>query len=349
MRRLAAVAAVLLLAVTVLTTTTTAPAAALDADPIVITPPVGDQAQTFTMEYPIGTIAGNEPAGELHTPDDCVDLPTCARIPVRVQYPEGYDREMNEYFITVTISWEAGDVDVVIPGRPAGQDKVHAQGNDLDNYFYVTEKDEKGATVYRLLAQAATSANPERARWLGGADEYIFIVSNYTGVNRGFTVTVKTSPAFFGNPVEDLGTPFRPAASDSTPTALPEEVGDFESFEPGPAASAPSSGGAVRADLPEPVFTTNAGGLPVIGADGVDTFGAFGGSSEEFESALDGEAPQLFQPARQVGPPKAVSGSLIVFWLGVVPLILAAAAGAWFWRRRPAALSFTAPPRPSTA
>ena len=329
--------------------TGSAPAGALDADPIIITPPLGDQSQTFTMEYPIGTIAGNEPSGELHTPDDCVDLPTCARIPVRVEYPEGYDREVNEYFITATISWDAGDIDVALPGRPAGQEEVHAQGNDLDNYFYVTEVDEEGETVYRMLAQAATSANPERARWLGGADEYIFIISNYTGVNRGFTVTVKTSPAFFGTPVEDLGTGFRaPSSEDVTPTELPEEVGDFETFERGPAASAASTRSSAN-DLPEPVFATNASGLPVIGADGIDTFGAFGGSTEEFETALDGDAPQLFQPARVVGPPKKVAGSLIAFWLGLVPLLLAAFAAAWFWRRRPAALSFAAPPSPSTA
>lgn len=348
MRRIAAVTALLLLAPAMLLTSSTAPAGALEADPIIVTPPVGDQAQTFTMEYPVGTLLGNEPSGELHTPADCVDLPTCARIPVRVQYPEGYDRELNEYFITATISWEAGDINVTLPGRPAGQEEVHAQGNDLDNYFYVTELDEKGETVYRLLATAATASNPERARWLGGADEYIFTVSNYTGVNRGFTVTVKTSPAFFGNPVEDLGTGFRPAATDDTTTAaLPSEVGDFETFERGPAASAARATSSI--DIPEPVFTTNANGLPVIGADGADTFGAFGGSTEAFETALDGDTPQLFREARVVGPPKPVAGSLIVFWLGLVPLLLAGAAGVWFWRRRPAALSFTAPSAASPA
>lgn len=319
----------------------TPPAAAMEEDPILITAPSGGQGQTYTVEYPAGTLAVNDASGEFHTPEDCEMLPSCAYIPMLVDYPEGYDRESEEYFITVTVDWEAGDVSVPLPGRPAGQDEVHAQGNDLDNYFYVAEQDAKGAKVFRKVAQAATANNPEKARWLGGDDEYALVIVNWIGVNRGFTLTITTTPATFGDPFEDLGTGFRPAdgSSSGSLTSGPADVTDFDSFEPGPAASAPRTSGAG----PEPVFATNPVGLPVIGADGLDTFGAFGGSTDEFEASLDGEAPQLFQPARELGAPEDVPGGLIAFWLGVVPLVLAAAAGAWFWRRRPAALSFVAP------
>ena len=349
-RRLALLAATLLLAPASLVVGTSSPAAGLDADPIVITPPVNGQPQTFTMEYPIGTVVGNEPSGEVHTPDDCAMIPTCARIPVTVQFPDGYDRELEEFIVSVSISWEAGDMYVEFPGRPAGQDGQKVQGNDLDNWFYVVEEDEEGATEYRQLAQAATASNPEVARWLGGADEYVFSISNYLGVNRGFKVTITTTPAIFGNPIEDLGTGFRsPSDGGSSSETASPTVEDLESFEPGPAASLPRSSASNGIDMPDPVFTTTPGGLPVIGADTAETFGAFGGSTEEFEAALDGEAPQLFQPAREVGPPKAVSGSLIAFWLGLVPIVLALAIGAWFWRRRPTALSFTGPATPSAA
>lgn len=319
------------------------PAAALEEDPILITAPVG-APQTYTVEYPAGTLAVNDASGEFHTPEDCAMLPSCATVPLLVEYPGGYDRENEEYFITVTVSWEAGDVTVPIPGRPAGQSEVHAQGNDLDNYFYVAETDEEGAKAYRLVAQAATARNPERARWLGGADEYALVIVNWVGVNRGFTLTITATPAAFGDPFEDLGGGFRPVDNSSSESLRPTagDVTDFDSFEPGPAASSP------RIVNPEPVFATNPVGLPVIGADGADTFGAFGGSTDEFEAALDGEAPQLFQPARQVGPPEDVPGSMIAFWLGVVPLALAIAAAIWFWRRRPAALSFVVPTSAST-
>jgi hypothetical protein len=343
MKRIALLALPLLLAPLAVLTGAT-PAAALPQDPILITPPTGPDGDTYTVEYPIGTVIGNEPSGELHTPADCETIPTCALIPVLVSYPEGYDREVEEYFITVTISWNAGDITVPIPGRPAGQEEVHAQGNDLDNYFFVKELNEDGEEDYREVARAATAANPERARWLGGADEYALVISNYTGPNAGFTVSIKTTPALFDPVFEDLGGGFRPSApsssaSSSVGATLPDDFsGDLT---PGPAVSQPRSPSFAR---PEPAFSTTPTGLPAFAGDAtLDTFGAFGGSSAEFESALDGEAPQLFQPARQVGPPEPVEGSLILFWLGLVPLVLAAAAGVWFWRRRPAALSFATP------
>jgi hypothetical protein len=342
MKRVAILLAAVALSVPPLVFVGAAPAGALDQDPVTITPPVNGKGQTYTLRYPIGTLAGNEPSGELNTPDDCPTLTSCAGIPVKVDYPEGYDRANEEFFIDVSVSWDDSEQSVALPGRPAGQDSVKAQGNDIDTWYYVHERDPKDATkmVWRKVAQAAGSRMPEKARWLAGATDYYFVIQNYLGNNTGFAVEIKTTASRFGNPVEDLGFPGFQGEGLAGPETF-GTVGDFSGIE-GPAASAPP-GGLGSA------FASSEGGLPLFGSDAVDdTFGTFGGSSAEFENALEGQRIALFKKRQNAGPPKPVGAATVVFWLGLVPLAIAGASIAWFYRRRPAALSFSgAPPTAS--
>lgn len=301
------------------------------------------EGATASKEYPVGSIPAQDPSGEFHTPADCVDLPSCAVVPLTVAYPEGFDRDMQEFFLDVVITWDQGKVEVDTGRRVGGQNvRESVQGNDLDIYFYTKKPDPKDPKKMKdtEIGRAATANMPEKARLFGGFDVYDIVITNYSGVNRGFTIDVTFVPAFITTPFFGEGNEpafTRPVGAQDL--AGSPDSGFLDLSTPGPAAFRAPEGAATP--LLEP---TGSDGL-LSGAVGASSLGdgEFGDADPSFDAALAGtrkSASSLFEEARRPGPAGPVSTAVLLFWLALVPLLLAAAAAVVFIRRRPTALSF---------
>lgn len=271
-----------------------------------------------------GRMVVNDASSEFSgDPETCKSLPWCTVIPMEVILPAGYDPEIQEFTVKVTLEWDDAPV---ADGA--------AQGNDLDLYVFdvsgTEDYDEDGEKdeVFEV-ARSAGSSMPEVAPVFqpdNGA--YEIVVYNWVGINNGFSVTLEFLDARV------------------------EEVDDFAEEPAGPKLSAGSEEDFVPEDepvvdegdeeiaLPEPTDAGEPASDPLAGEE----FGLFGDDEFNFD---DDAAPEvdagvlnaLGGRRAALGPPKPVSGAVLVAWMGFGPIAIAAGAFFFLWRRRPAALS----------
>jgi hypothetical protein len=271
-------------------------------------------------------------------PEKCETLPWCTTVPIDVNLPAGFDPDVNEFFLTVAVSWDDSSI--------AGA----AQGNDLDTYVYSIETDADGNNTYTEVGKSAGSTMPEVSKLFEPLNtHYVLVVYNFLGVNKGFNVDINFIDASITDP--DSGFTATPAAG-----PIGGDGGSTGGGSVTPPPSGASSGGAHASAPfspdPSPSFLPASNptlspsvDLPPIGTD--DVFGDFG-DLQDFQKDLQADAPKsgidlLAASRRQLGPPKDVGASVLVFWLIGVPVVLAGAAFVVLLRRRPSALTLTIP------
>ena len=286
----------------------------------------------------------NDAASEfVADPPTCEKAPFCTLVPMEVLLAEDFDPDINEFVVKVTLSWDDQ------PLEAGGQ---QGQGNDLDMYIYHEEKDAKGNTVYVEDARAAGASQPERTKMFTPTrKDYLIVVYNFLGVNSGF----KLDLSYLDASIEEL-----PDYDSDEPIAAPS-FGGSSSGGFGGSDSEPTfdgSDGALRPTPRSPSFLpsvpdgftggSNPMAVPISPEDG-SVFDFPGGTGRDLASDLaPGETQDVFKPRVASLNPEPASPALVVFWLGVVPLILVGAAAVFMLRRRPAALTLQLP-RTSTA
>lgn len=248
-----------------------------------------------TAKFP--AMVGNYPAGQsedLHaTPPDCTNpTPYCDTIAVDIELPADAD-PADEFFLTFKMTW----VD------PTGEGLT-----DLDAFIW-DDKQTTG-TGYSEKATAATAANPEGTKlFVGGIRRFNAVVVLFSGVNDGgYTLEFELLKAGFERPFESLAPSFgggssaRPKPAPSEPSGPPpvDRSGD-DRQDAAPAAGPDSALLPDIAVLPDAAF---------------DTFGTGG-----FDEAI--AAPSAARPASNTrSDAEPVGAVVLLFWLGVVPLLL---------------------------
>lgn len=316
MKRALAFAAALCLAAVALT----ASADALEGGKITIRAEPGPPVKQKGGPLPV-----NESGSVFHGPKRCRTLPYCETFDLEVILPEGYDEDTDEFYIEISLAWDDRSVD--------GQ----AQGNDLDMYIYdISGKEDDdpndGVIQEREVANSATSAQPERARLFqpdNGA--YAIVVYNWVGVNLEYELTLEYKSAAIVSPDE-----YYPDASEGPKLAAGEDrVEESDSTE--------EEGTDFIGDsaLP-PVDEEPVSSAPLTGGE------EFGGLFGDDEFAFDDEEAPVDDAVLGsfsnrggivLGPPKPVSGAVLVVWMVLAPLALATGTFFFMWRRRPAALA----------
>ena len=264
----------------------------------------------------------------------CETLPTCTLVNIRVKQPPGYDPEVDEYLIKISVEWLENEF-VLDPGvKPYGQDlKTEAELSDLDLTFYKvvpTEAtdDDPSAVEAVEIGDSATARMPETFLLFGGLDHYQMAVYNTDGQNLGFTVTAEFIGLEIPTPTELLD------GFGALPTDFESEPGDV-SGSIGPGGSSSSSNLGDRLLELDPT-----GGLALLDADpfaDLDVANQLGGSGAGANS--------LTRNTRRAGPPGDVGGLTLLMWFGVVPALAVFFAVVFLLRRRPAALSMSFPAR----
>jgi len=317
------------------------------------------EGATASATYPAGSIPGTasrSTVGSTIQPTQCRTLPNCGVIPVTVNYPEGYDFENKEFALEIVLSWDQNRVVVDPNVRVGGQaPRPNTQGNDLDVYIYVKKPNASGAMVDTEIGRSNTALQPERTKVFGGFNVYDIVVSNFGGVNTGFKVDVNFIPSFI---VASSAEDFEDVGNSAAAFNSEADAGDSASGDSGTSLSdrpsrEPVSSRAGSADPGAILFAPTSDALPALaaGASISAPESSFGPIDAEFDNALAGNKPSatsLFDEARTAGPAKPVAAALLFFWLGIVPLALAAGVGVVLIRRRPLALSFDLA-APSTA
>ena len=303
--------------------------------------------ETAKKTYPgmLVNEAASEFAGD---PETCEKAPFCTLVPMEVILPDSFNPDINEFVLKVVLSWD---------DQPLSAGGQEGQGNDLDMYIYHAEKDAKGATVYKEDARAAGASEPERAKiFTPTRKDYLIVVYNFLGVNRGFQLDL----SYVDASIEEL-----PDFDSDEPVAAPSFGGSSSSdgadSSGGSESDLPTFAGSDAAVRPTPRtpsllpsvpdgFTGTSGPLAApISADDGSVFDLPPGTGRDLASDLaPGESQDVFKPRVADLNPEDASPALLVFWLGVVPLVLAGAAAVFMLRRRPAALTLQLP-RASTA
>ena len=310
------------------------PAHAQEGEPIIVK---AEEGLDFKREYGILAPPGDA-AGEFHDPEGCAKAPFCMTIPMEILLPEGYDPDYDEFTMPLTVDWE----DARVQGR-AG---VNGQGNDLAVYIWYGEKfdgDGDGDKEWVEYRHKDGADRPEAINMFQPDDgKYFLVVSNFSGVNMGFTVTLGYN--YRGVPRDDgsvapVGVRPRPGSGSGASTGSPA------ADDTTPARTLPTFTPSSPSFDPAPVLTPDL--LPAVpGGEREDGFAsAFPGGLKPLAEDLAGSGGVDLTAAgrRQLGPPSPVSGGVIAFWLGLVPILLVAAAGAVVIRRRPTALTLPIP------
>lgn len=319
-----------------------APARGLEGAKLTIRAESGGKASGTFSPMPVA-----DPSSSfVDDPVRCASLPFCTAVPLDVILPEGFDPDINEFFLTVKLSWDDAPI---ADGA--------AQGNDLDMYIYAIGKDEAGDPTYELAGEAASSSQPEVAKLFQPMNvRYVIVAYNFNGVNQGFKIDIDFVDATIVDPdaasVGPVPGSTDPASTGGTTSPSPFAADGSSSDAGRPAFSpsfVPSSPGS-PSFLPavDPTLTP-VGDLPLPGTD--EVFGDFG-QLQDFQKDLAKEAPKsgidlLAASRRQLGPPKEVGAPVLVFWLVGVPLALAAVAFTVLVRRRPTALTLPVPTTPA--
>lgn len=287
------------------------------------------------VEKEFGPIAGQNPlpglpapAPKLYTPESCKQQTFCDVIPLEVVLPPTL-KPSDEFFVSVSLEWKTERIDGVSAG---GHDYLKPTDvNDMDLYVWDDPVGEEGLPVQ----QSSTAALPEKLRlFRPSKGKYSIVVFNYLGPNTGYKLTVEYKPESIVPPFESLAPDFMPVESPATPFEPPvEDLGPVEmpadtsgqDFTPvtqppaPPAESAPAPLTPVVID-PDPDFTNFA--------------------DDAFDEQLAAPTTDVLteKQVKAVGPPKPASGTTLVFWLAIVPLLLLGAGGMWLSKKGSAVL-----------
>lgn len=285
------------------------PAQAIEKEGLTIT-----EGQLVEKEYT--PVAGNNPAGSAHTPDDCRVQAYCDAIPLEVIVPPTVGPD-DEFFISILLEWDTGRA----PGDPVLEPEGYTL-NDMDMYIYTDPATAEEAEARNhtprttgdpYVARGASGNTPEQAFLFKPEGKYVINIVNYLGANTGYKLTLNWVSEAFPSPFEALAPEFSPSTTappptTTTTTTAPVDVG------------------------PPPTFETTAPTLaPVEVADDTD-FDADEFDTSDFDEDLAAPVEIDFSPAAtRPGPP---SGLALFFWLLALPLGITAAGGALIARRR---------------
>lgn len=264
-------------------------------------------------------------AAGVHKPADCVSAPYCDVIRVEVALPEDYDEDTDEFSTSVTLEFNTNEVD--------GENV-----SDLDFYIY----DLQGAEV----ATGATASQPERTAT--AEQKFDVVVSNFAGPNIEYFVTYQFKikrVAPFEQPSsadDDISPP--PSSGSSKPFDSPSSASEPASTSgSGPATRSPTSPSSfssptrisptVPSILPAPLDAPP--GAPLVTPALPDEAGFLGESEVESQqgNALGFGGNGVGSVVAPLAPAGPVSAAVLIFWMGVVPLMLIGV-GAFIIRRR---------------
>lgn len=309
--RTAAVGAVLSALVASWLTFVAPPASAITKEAITIT-----DGEVVRRSYT--GVAGNNPAGEGHTPEVCSTSAYCDVVPLQVVVPPEKDPD-DEYFVQIEVVWETG--------RGPSDPVLFPNGyttNDMDMYVYTDpatpeEAESRGHSPDGAsdpwVASGATGDTPERALIFKPRGAYSIVIVNYVGVNQGYDMEVTWFNETIPTPFEKLAEEFAPPTTTTT-TTVPSTT--TTTAAPTVVAAGPTS---TTTPILEPV------------EDVETSFDAEDFESSDFEDALTAPEVVDLEPAAaaSVAPP---SGLALFFWLLAVPLAFVATGGTVLMRRR---------------
>lgn len=278
--------------------------------------------ETVAQEYkpiPVFNPAPDDAVtGSRITPEDCKTAAWCDVIPLEVVTPPDLANE-EEFFVRVKLEWETRN----IPGNPVTPDTRAL--NDLDLYVW----DEPEGEVE--LAMGATEQEPEElALFRPTKGRYQIVVANYLGPNTGYRLTATYKPEPIIPPFESLEPIFElpPLPAEAPVFEMPAEEP-----EPEPVAPLPDFSGLPVEAPPAPAVEP-APSLEPVAVEADPDFEDFDDS--EFADAL-AAPPQSDvlqeRKTRAVAPPEPASAPMVVLWMAVLPLALAAGTGFWLTRR----------------
>jgi hypothetical protein len=287
--------------------------------------------QTVEKDYgPLGTGAPlpglPAPAPKLNTPERCRQATYCDVVPLEVVVPPTV-KPSDEFFVTVTLEWKTSTVPPVSAG---GHDYTKAtEVNDLDLYVWA---DPAGDTP---VQQSSTDTAPEKLRLFRPTKgKYSIVVYNYQGPNTGYRLTVSYKPEAIVPPFESLAPDFTPVATPAAPYEPPADLSGGPGALPIDTSAAPTT----STTLPPPAEAKAPAPLAPVPVAPDPDFSNFDDSA--FDQQLAAPATDVLKEkaVKAVGPPKPASGTSLVVWLAVVPLLLMAAGGIWLSRKGSAVL-----------
>jgi hypothetical protein len=267
------------------------------------------------------------PVPRLNTPEKCRQVTYCDVIPLEVVLPPTL-KPSDEFFVSVALEWTTQSV----PGVSAGGNEYAKPQdvNDLDLYVWNDPETEEP------VQQSGTAVNPEKLRLFRPAKgKYSIVVFNYLGPNTGYKLTVEYKPEAIVPPFESLAPDFNPVATPAVPFVPPVDLSEE------PPALPIDTSGPVETPAPEasasPAEATPAPLTPVA-VDPDPDFTNF--ADDAFDQQLAAPTTDVLteKQVKSVGPPKPASTPSLVFWLAIVPLLLAAAGGFWLSRKGSAVL-----------
>lgn len=180
---------------------------------------------------------------------------------------------------------------------------------ELDLYFWDNLQILNDGSTYTRISRSQTAGNPEKLEVIRpDLGDYNFTVSNWNGTNRGYKLKVEILK----------GDPF------DAPFESTEPPADFSSTPDFPVTD--FSSGSFDFALPD--FGEAFAGLDPIelAADG-----SFGSSFQV--GALPRPATNFANAAVNLPPPGPASGLLMVIWLVLLPLAIAAGVAGYLFRR----------------
>jgi hypothetical protein len=282
--------------------------------------------QTVEKDFP--PIAAAEPlpglpapAPKLATPDSCKQATYCDLIPLEVVVPPTL-KPSDEFFVTVALEWKTQSLPATAYTKP--QDL-----NDLDLYVW---NDPQGAEP---VQQSATAVQPEQLRiFRPSKGKYSIVVFNYVGPNTGYKLRVSYKPEKIVPPFESLAPDFNPVATPPAPYEPPADLSEPPAQLPidnSDVAETPTTAPAAPPEAAPAPLT------PVVVEPDPD-FTNFADDAFDQQLAAPTTDVLIEKQVKAVGPPKPASTSSLVFWLAVVPLLLAAAGGIWLSKKGSAVL-----------
>lgn len=275
------------------------------------------------LEFDYPALIGNNAAVQIadsiaYDPATCETVTYCDTIPITVEAPADLSDDA-DYFVVLTVTWETQEFDAPVLGPSAVNDIDMVLWHDpMPSETETTEDDEEGPDADGIFAKSKTFTVPEVINLYRPVGDFLLVVSNVTGANIGYHLTVEWVTDIIGTPFESLppefsGGPVRPSAP-ARPTPA------FTAPRPvAPPVSIPPA----RTDLAIPG-----------GATADDAFGA-GFDEGAFDDAI--AAPPTTVAGRYAPPPvqrlESPSGVSLLLWMLALPLAVVAI-GAGFLSRR---------------
>jgi hypothetical protein len=261
------------------------------------------------------------PAPRLNTPDRCRQATYCDVIPLEVVLPPTL-KPSDEFFVSVALEWQTQ----TLPATPKTKPR---EINDLDLFVWNDPQTEEP------VQQSSTDTQPEQLRLFRPAKgKYSIVVFNYLGPNTGYKLKVSYKPEKIVPPFESLAPDFNPVATPPAPFTPPVDLS-----EPAPALPIDTSGKVeTPTTAPAPPAEVAPAPLTPVAVEPDPDFTNF--KDDAFDQQLAAPSTDVLteKQVKAVGPPPPASTRSLVFWLAIVPLLLAAAGGFWLSRKGSAVL-----------